>query len=97
VALEIKNLRDLLLFWLLWSTTFSFALTATCLVRQPASAAILALGAVGILFAIPQAIFGDPQNETLAAMPALITAFLAAFFLSTLLGAYAANRDLAIS
>jgi hypothetical protein len=88
-----------LLWWpLVWNVTFSFALTATCIVRQPAHAGILAVGAVAILYAFVEAPFGGfTPGEPGAPMSILAPVFLAAFVASTILGSWAAERDLAIS
>jgi hypothetical protein len=86
-------------FWMLiWNATFSLALTATCLVRQPLQAAILAIGASGLLFAAVQAIFASGSEEPgPLALSAFVIAFATAWIVSTILGAWAAERDLAIS
>jgi hypothetical protein len=89
---------DQLRWLLLWNTTFSFALTATCLVRQPAHAAILAVGAAGILYAIVEAAFGSlTPGEPAAPLIAMAPVFLFAFVASTFLGSWAAEHDVAIS
>jgi hypothetical protein len=87
------------LWWpLTWNVVFSFALTATCLVRQPAQAAILAIGAAGILYALVEAIFGSfAFGESSTPLAILASVFAAALVGSTLLGAWAAERDAAIS
>jgi ABC-type transport system involved in multi-copper enzyme maturation permease subunit len=88
-----------LLWWpLVWNVTFSFALTATCLVRQPAHAGILAVGAVAILYAVIEAPFGGfTPGEPGAPMSVLAPVFLAAFIVSTILGCWAAEHDVALS
>jgi hypothetical protein len=87
------------LWWpLVWNVTFSFALTATCLVRQPAQAGILAIGAVAILYAAIQAPFdGFTPGERGAPLAVLAPVFLIAFIASTFLGSWAAEHDMAIS
>jgi ABC-type transport system involved in multi-copper enzyme maturation permease subunit len=94
----VVNLEDLMWWPLVWNVTFSFALTFTCLIRQPAQAAVLAVGAVGILYAAVQAAFGSfTPGEPSAPMVALAPIFIAAFVISTITGYFAAVRDLAIS
>jgi len=88
------------IFWwpLLWNVIFSFALTFTCLVRQPAHAAILAVGAAGILYALVQATFGSfTPGEPGAPMAIMAPAFLLAFAASTFLGSWAARHDVVVS
>ncbi len=88
-----------LLWWpLVWNVTFSFALTATCLVRQPAHAGILAVGGVAILYALVEAPFGGfTLGEPGAPMSVLAPVFIAAFVASTLFGSWATERDIALS
>jgi ABC-type transport system involved in multi-copper enzyme maturation permease subunit len=85
-------------FWMLiWNATFSIALMATCLVRQPLQAAILAIGGAGLLFAAVQAVFASGSEEPgPLALPAFVIAFGVAFVASTLVGAWAAEHDAAI-
>jgi len=86
------------LIFVIWNVTFSFALTATCLVRQPAHAGILAVGGVAILYAGVQAPFGGfTLGEPGAPLAVLAAVFLIAFVASTILGAWVAERDVAIS
>ncbi|HMC10789.1 MAG TPA: hypothetical protein VKH44_05845, partial [Pirellulaceae bacterium] len=87
------------LWWpLIWNVTFSFALTATCLIRQPAHAAILAVGAAGILYSVIEAAFGSfTPGEKQAPLAILVPVFLVAFTISTFLGYWAAEHDVAIS
>jgi ABC-type transport system involved in multi-copper enzyme maturation permease subunit len=98
MILDVKELHSPLLWLLVWNVTFSFALTATSLVRQPAHAGILAIGGVGILYSIVQAPFdGFTPGEPGAPLAILATVFLIAFIASTLLGSWAAEHDVAIS
>lgn len=98
MILDVKELHSPLLWLLIWNATFSFALTATCLVRQPAHAGILAIGGVGILYSIVQAPFdGFTPGEPGAPLAVLAPVFLLAFLTSTFLGSWAAEHDVAIS
>jgi ABC-type transport system involved in multi-copper enzyme maturation permease subunit len=85
--------------WLLmWDVTFSFALTATCLVRQPGYAAILAIGGVSVLYAVIEAAFGSfMPGEASAPMDILGPVFVVAFFVSTAIGWWGAARDVSVA
>jgi ABC-type transport system involved in multi-copper enzyme maturation permease subunit len=85
--------------WLLvWNATFSFALTATCLVRQPGYAAILSIGGVSVLYAVIEALFGSwTPGLPPAPVQVLAIAFVAAFVGSTVLGWWAAVRDVSVA
>jgi hypothetical protein len=95
-----SDFMDRGLFWLmlLWNATFSFALTATCLVRLPAHAAVLAIGTTGILYAALEATFGSfMPGEPGAPLAILVPAFLIAFALSTFAGWWAAVCDVSLT
>jgi hypothetical protein len=87
------------LWWLLmWNVTFSFALTATCLVRQPGYAAILAIGGVSVLYAVIEAAFGSlAPGELVAPIGILGPVFVVAFVVSTVVGWWAAVRDVSVT
>jgi hypothetical protein len=87
------------LWWLLmWNVTFSFALTATCLVRQPGYAAILSIGGVSVLYAVIEAAFGSLMpGDAIAPMSILGPVFVVAFFISTLVGWWGAVRDVSVA
>jgi len=90
--------RDIFWWLLLWNVTFSFALTATCLVRQPGYAAILAIGAVSVLYAVIESAFGSfMPGERIAPMGILVPVFVVAFFVSTMVGWWAAVKDVAVT
>jgi hypothetical protein len=95
-----SNLTDRGMFWLmlLWNSTFSFALTAACLVRLPAHAAVLAIGAAAILYAAIEGTFGSfMPGEPPAPLAILAPAFVVALAVSTFVGWWAAVRDVAIA
>ncbi len=87
------------LFWLLlWSVTFTFALTATCLVRKPGYAAILAFGAVNMLYALVEGTFALMAGEQRPSpMEIIVPVFVVAFFVSTVVGWWAAVNDVAVT
>ena len=88
--------RGLFLWLLMWNVTFTFALTATCLVRKPGYAAILAFGAVHLLYALVDGTFDllTPGGQGPPAPLAIIVpVFVAAFVISTVVGEWAAVND----
>lgn len=94
----ITETRGVAWWWLVWNCTFSFALTATCLVRQPGYAAILAVGGVSVLYAMLEAVFGSfLSREAQVPMGILAPVFIGAFVGSTVLGWWAAAGDVAAS
>ena len=96
-ASDITRDRSVLWWLLMWNCTFSLALTATCLIRQPGYAAILSVGGVSVLYALLEAAFGSfLPGENAAPMAILVPVFVAAFVVSTAVGWWAAVGDVAV-
>jgi hypothetical protein len=90
--------RGILYWLLLWSVTFTFALTATCLVRKPGYAAILAFGGMNLFYAIVEGTshmlgLGEPNAAPLVLV---VPAFVSAFIVSTVVGWWAAEKDVVV-
>jgi ABC-type transport system involved in multi-copper enzyme maturation permease subunit len=82
---------------LLWAVAFSFAMTLTCLVRQPMQAGVLSVGAIGLLYVGVQVCCGSfSPADPGAPLAVLLTVFVAALVVSTLAGWWVAVRDWSI-
>ncbi|HEY2412415.1 MAG TPA: hypothetical protein VGI40_09245 [Pirellulaceae bacterium] len=96
---QVGGNHGVLIWLLMWNLAFTFALTATCLLRKPGAAALLAFAAVHILYSLAAAAFDIvTPGEQGAAPPEIIApVFAVAFFGSTAIGSWAAVNDVAVT